>query len=490
MINEEDIMINDSIDLNDSEYYSSIRPKMLVLGVGGGGVNAVNCMYDSEELREVEFAVVNTDYQSLKQSKVKNKILLGAESRKGLGAGMDPEIGKQSAEESIDEIEKLLDGVKMLFLTAGMGGGTGTGAVPVIAKKAKEMDILVISIVTKPFVDEGFTRMRIAENGIKELKKYTDTLIIIPNQNLDRIANPETTNIEAMEKVNNVLKYGVKGITDLITEPGYINLDFADVQTIMNKHGKAVMGTGEASGENRAERAVEEALSNPLLDNTSIKGAKGIILNITASTDIKYFECNKIRKMIIDEIDNDEVFIIPGNVFDKNLEDTIRVSIFATGIGDETDEDYTGGYNTNQKDVEFDIENVEEAVGPNNNYKKHDNQLSNEQFNIEQQQKQKHNLRKKIGDYQEEDNDFFDMGKTEEFDEYSEKKSTKQNKQNTSKNIDKKQNNQSKKHGFFSSLFNNSDGDKNNDIIIEDDDFDIDVDYYNNTPTYLRKNKK
>ena len=299
MINEEDIMINDSIDLNDSEYYSSIRPKMLVLGVGGGGVNAVNCMYDSEELREVEFAVVNTDYQSLKQSKVKNKILLGAESRKGLGAGMDPEIGKQSAEESIDEIEKLLDGVKMLFLTAGMGGGTGTGAVPVIAKKAKEMDILVISIVTKPFVDEGFTRMRIAENGIKELKKYTDTLIIIPNQNLDRIANPETTNIEAMEKVNNVLKYGVKGITDLITEPGYINLDFADVQTIMNKHGKAVMGTGEASGENRAERAVEEALSNPLLDNTSIKGAKGIILNITASTDIKYFECNKIRKMII-----------------------------------------------------------------------------------------------------------------------------------------------------------------------------------------------
>ena len=352
------------------------------------------------------------------------------------------------------------------------------------------MDILVISIVTKPFVDEGFTRMRIAENGIKELKKYTDTLIIIPNQNLDRIANPETTNIEAMEKVNNVLKYGVKGITDLITEPGYINLDFADVQTIMNKHGKAVMGTGEASGENRAERAVEEALSNPLLDNTSIKGAKGIILNITASTDIKYFECNKIRKMIIDEIDNDEVFIIPGNVFDKNLEDTIRVSIFATGIGDETDEDYTGGYDTNLKDVEFDIENIEEATISNNNYKKHDNQLSNEQFNIEQQQKQKHNLRKKIGDYQDYDRDFFDMGKTEEYDEYSEKKLSKQNKQNTSKSVDKKQNNQSKKLGFFSSLFNSSENDKSNDIIIEDDDFDIDVDYYNNTPTYLRKNKK
>ena len=491
MLNDE-IIINDSIDLDDSELFlSTIRPKILVLGVGGGGVNAVNCMCSSDEIEEVEFAVANTDYQSLMQSKVKRKILLGKDSRKGLGAGMQPEIGKQSAEESIEEIEKLLNGVQMLFLTAGMGGGTGTGAIPVIAKKAKEMNILVISIVTKPFIDEGLSRIRIAEEGIKELKKYTDTLIIIPNQNLDRVANPDTTNIEAMEKVNNVLKYGVRGITDLIMKPGYINLDFADVQTILNKHGKAVMGTGEASGENKTERAVEEALANPLLDNTSIKGAKGIILNITASPDVKYFEIDKIRKMIIEEIDNDEVLIIPGNVFDESLKDTIRVSIFATGIGDETDEDYTRGYDDKESETEFDMEK--------NNYDNNDyvnDEIENNYENIEQnhkiqqQQKQKNISRKKIGDYQEEETeDFFDMGKTEEYDEYASFKKQQQNKQ--SKHIEKKQNNQTtKKHNFFTSLFGNSDNSKNDDIIIEEEDFDIDVDYYKNTPAYLRKNKK
>ena len=468
--------------------------RIVVIGVGGAGNNAVNRMID-DHIENVEFYVCNTDRQALATSKAPHRIALGTNVTEGLGAGGDPSVGEEAAKQSEEDIRAIIRGgdankkADMVFIAAGLGKGTGTGASPVIAKIAKEEGALTVAIVTRPFGFEGPQRSANAIEGLTKLKNAVDSIIIVSNDKLLMDSGNAPID-QAFSLSDDILSRSVKTVADLIQIPAIMNLDFADVQTIMNKHGKAVMGTGEASGENRAERAVEEALSNPLLDNTSIKGAKGIILNITASTDIKYFECNKIRKMIIDEIDNDEVFIIPGNVFDKNLEDTIRVSIFATGIGDETDEDYTGGYDTNLKDVEFDIENIEEATISNNNYKKHDNQLSNEQFNIEQQQKQKHNLRKKIGDYQDYDRDFFDMGKTEEYDEYSEKKLSKQNKQNTSKSVDKKQNNQSKKLGFFSSLFNSSENDKSNDIIIEDDDFDIDVDYYNNTPTYLRKNKK
>ena len=449
---DEDIKLDDSIDYIDAEY-EAIKPRILVFGVGGGGVNAVDSMFNSDDLKEVDFVVANTDSQSLKKSPVKNKILLGKESMRGLGAGMDPIVGRNAAEESIAEIEKALDGVNMVFVTAGMGGGTGTGAIPVVAKKAKEMGILVVAIVTKPFTSEGPNRMHIAEDGIKELKKIADTLIVVPNQNLIRIANAETPLEESLRKVNDVLKYGVKGITDLITKPGFINLDFADVKTVMNKAGRAMMGTGEASGENKAERAVDEALSNPLLDNVSIKGAKGIIINVTGSPDITLFEYDNATRRIREEVDNDSADIIIGNVFDKTLDDTIRISIFATGIDDPE---------------EILKQTVEETIPEEPQiFEEEEKVFDNKQHIV---------TRKKIGDYSD-DEDFFDMGEAAKYDEFKPlAKQSKSFKQQTQK-----------KHGFFSSLFNN-----NNDKVIsnvEEDDFDINMDYYNNTPAYLRKRK-
>ena len=452
----DDIGLEDSIDYIDSEY-EAIKPRILVFGVGGGGVNAVDSMFSSDDLKEVDFVVANTDSQSLKKSPVKNKILLGRESMKGLGAGMDPIVGRNAAEESIDEIEKALDGTNMVFLTAGMGGGTGTGAIPVIAKKAKEMGMLVVAIVTKPFTSEGPNRMHIAEDGIRELKKIADTLIVVPNQNLIRIANADTHLEESLRKVNDVLKYGVKGITDLITKPGFINLDFADVKTVMNKAGRAMMGTGEASGENKAERAVDEALSNPLLDNVSIRGAKGIIINVTGSPDITLFEYDNATRRIREEVDNDSADIIIGNVFDKTLDDTIRISIFATGIDDpeeiaeEVITEETQPYSEEEKIEKTEEENKEENI-----------------------KKRITTTRRRIGDFENEDEDFFDMGEVATYDEFKQtkKKPQKQPPQ--------------KKHGFFSSLFNNNDK-----VIssVEEDDFDISMEYYNSTPAYLRKKK-
>jgi cell division protein FtsZ len=295
----------------------------------------------------------------LESSRVQKKILLGKRVTNGIGAGADPSVGMAAAKESLDEIEEMLRSVHMVFITAGMGGGTGTGAAPIIAQKAREMDILVVAIVTKPFTSEGNMRMQLAEQGIAELKKHVDTLIVVPNQNLFRLANHETKMQDSLMMINNVLKSGVKGIVDLITKSGFINLDFADVKSIMRKRGKAMMGTGEASGPNRAIKAVEEAIANPLLDNVSIKSAKGIIINITSSINITLFEHEEAANKIKEEINNDMAQIIVGSVFDEEMGDTIRVSIFATGIDEESEDVECGG--GDRRVVEKENGNIERA---------------------------------------------------------------------------------------------------------------------------------
>ncbi len=313
-----------------------IKPKISVFGIGGAGGNALNNMITSN-LEGVEFIAANTDAQSLQNSLSSNRIQLGLNTTKGLGAGSFPDRGKAAAEENVNEINKYLDGNNMVFITAGMGGGTGTGAAPVIAKLAKEKDILTVGVVTKPFEFEGKYRMEAAINGIEELKKYVDTLIIIPNQNLFRIANEKTTFESAFKMADHVLHAGVRGITDLITMPGLVNLDFADIKTIMTKMGKAMMGTGEAEGENRAVNACQEAISNPLLDDVSIQGAKGVLVNMTGGTDMTLFEAdqavNEIRKQV-DENAN----IIFGSAFNEDMKGKIRVSVVATGIDVQDDE--------------------------------------------------------------------------------------------------------------------------------------------------------
>jgi len=322
-------MVTLNIDLA-KEKNKSLKPKILVFGIGGAGGNAINNMIRSE-LQGVQFIAANTDSQMLNLSEAKNKLQLGLNTTKGLGAGSHPEIGKAAAEEAIQEIIDYLENANMVFITAGMGGGTGTGAAPIIAKLAKERDILTAAVVTKPFEFEGKHRIITAEKGIEELKEYVDTLIVVPNQNLFRIANIDTTVQAAFKVADDILHAGVRGITDLITMPGLINLDFSDVKTIMKKMGKAMMGTGEASGEDRALKAVEEAISNPLLDEVSIKGAKGAIVNITGSPDITLFEFDEAAKRIKEEIDSDANIII-GTAFNKDMEGKIRVSVFATGI--------------------------------------------------------------------------------------------------------------------------------------------------------------
>ena len=309
---------------------SDLKPKILVVGVGGAGVNATNNMISSN-LEGVEFWVANTDSQSLDHSLATNKIQLGAISTKGLGAGSHPEVGKIAAEESIDHLIHALDGANMVFVAAGMGGGTGTGAAPVIAKAAKERDILVIGVVTKPFHFEGIRRMKVAELGLEEMENYVDTLIVIPNQNLFRIANEKTTFADAFKTADDVLRRGVQGITDLINMPGLINLDFADIKTVMSEKGKAMMGTGEAEGDNRAVKAAEAAISNPLLDNSSMKGAKGVLINITGGMDMTLFEVDEAATRIKEEVDPN-ANVIFGSAFNSDLEGKIRVSIVATGI--------------------------------------------------------------------------------------------------------------------------------------------------------------
>ena len=318
------------ISLKNAEQYGKL-PKILVMGVGGGGCNAINNMM-KRKIEGVEFIAVNTDMQCLANSMAPKIIQLGKNTTKGQGAGSYPEIALAAAEESKEEIEDALKDVELLFLTAGMGGGTGTGATPYIAKLAKEKDILTVAVVTKPFQYEAEVRLRIAEQGIAELRKYVDTMIVLPNENLFRIANKETTLQDAFACSDNVLYLGVKGITDLITTPGLINLDFADVRMVIKKMGRAMMGMGEGEGEDRAIKAVEEALSNPLLEDVNIKGATGALINITGSPDMTLFEFDEAAKRIREEIGSNKATIKVGTAFSKDLEGKVRVSIFATGM--------------------------------------------------------------------------------------------------------------------------------------------------------------
>ena len=319
-----------TINISLADVGQNLHPQITVLGVGGSGSNAVNNMMNSN-LEGVEFLIANTDAQALQSSSCNNKIQLGIKSTKGLGAGMRPDVGKIAAEEAINEIGEKLEGSHMLFIAAGMGGGTGTGATPVIAKLAREKGILTVGVVTKPFHFEGTQRMKLAEKGLEELQQFVDTLLVIPNQNLFRIANEKTTFADAFKMADDVLYAGVRGVTDLMVQPGLINLDFSDVKTVMSEMGKAMMGTGEASGEGRSIAAAEAAIANPLIDDVSLKGAKGLIINITGGNDITLYEVDEAANRIKQEVD-EEANIIYGTTCDERLEGVVRVSIVATGI--------------------------------------------------------------------------------------------------------------------------------------------------------------
>ena len=310
-----------------------MKPRITVVGVGGAGGNAVNNMIQSN-LEGVEFIATNTDSQALGQSLAGRRLQLGNTVTQGLGAGSRPDVGKAAAEEAIEELLLELEDSNMVFITAGMGGGTGTGAAPVIAQAARERGILTVGVVTKPFHFEGAHRMRLADQGIEELTKYVDTLIIIPNQNLFRIANEKTTFADAFHMADNVLHQGVRGVTDLMVMPGLINLDFADIRTVMSEMGKAMMGTGEASGDKRAIDAAESAIKNPLLDDISMKGARGVLINITGGMDMTLFEVDEAANRIREEVDVD-ANIIFGSTFDEKLDGLMRVSVVATGIAAE-----------------------------------------------------------------------------------------------------------------------------------------------------------
>jgi cell division protein FtsZ len=307
-----------------------LRPRISVIGVGGAGGNAIANMI-AAQVQGVDFIVANTDAQSLNVSPADNRIQLGLKITQGLGAGSRPEIGRAAAEETLDSVERALEGAHMCFIAAGMGGGTGTGAAPVIAKAARDRGILTVGVVTKPFSFEGSRRMKAAEAGIAELQKHVDTLIVIPNQNLFLIANPSTTFKEAFQMADEVLQQGVRGITDLMVMPGLINLDFADVRSVMGEMGKAMMGTGEAEGENRAIEAAEKAIANPLLDGVSMRGAKGVIVSITGGEDMRLMEVDEAASHIKELVDPD-ANIIWGSAFNNNLDGKIRVSVVATGI--------------------------------------------------------------------------------------------------------------------------------------------------------------
>src|ERR1700723_4616003 len=307
-----------------------LKPHIMVCGVGGAGGNAVNNMIASG-LSGVDFMVANTDAQALASSRAGRIVQMGLQVTEGLGAGARPEVGKAAAEEALEEIRDHLAGSHMVFLTAGMGGGTGTGAAPVIAKAAREMGILTVGVVTKPFHFEGGRRMKIAETGISDLQKAVDTLIIIPNQNLFRVANEKTTFADAFAMADQVLYSGVACITDLMVKEGLINLDFADVRSIMREMGKAMMGTGEAEGDKRAMTAAEAAISNPLIDDASMKGAKGLLISITGGRDLKLYEVDEAATRIRGEVDQDANIIV-GATFDESLDGIIRVSVVATGI--------------------------------------------------------------------------------------------------------------------------------------------------------------
>ncbi|HTZ81104.1 MAG TPA: cell division protein FtsZ [Stellaceae bacterium] len=319
-----------TINISIPHEQQELKPRISVIGVGGAGGNAVNNMIRSN-LVGCDFIVTNTDAQAMKQSLCERRIQLGIGVTRGLGAGSRPDVGRIAAEEALEEIMEALGGANMVFITAGMGGGTGTGAGPVIARAAREAGILTVGVVTKPFQFEGAQRMRIAEAGIAELQKYVDTLIIIPNQNLFRVANEKTTFADAFKMADDVLYSGVRGVTDLMVMPGLINLDFADIRAIMGEMGKAMMGTGEADGDRRSIDAAEAAISNPLLDDVSMKGAKGVLINITGGPDMTLFEVDEAANRIREEVDP-EANIIFGSTFDEELAGRIRISVVATGI--------------------------------------------------------------------------------------------------------------------------------------------------------------
>lgn len=319
-----------TINLHLPSHIDTLRPKITVVGVGGAGGNAVNNMIASN-LEGVDFVIANTDAQALESAQTDRVIQLGMTVTRGLGAGAKPPIGQAAAEEASDEIADAIHGSNMVFITAGMGGGTGTGAAPIIARIAKEQGILTVGVVTKPFSFEGPHRMRQAEAGIRELQNYVDTLIVVPNQNLFRIANEKTGWAEAFRLADEVLHSGVRGVTDLIVKPGLVNLDFADIRAVMSEMGKAMMGTGEAQGDSRALQAAEAAISNPLLDDVSLKGARAVLVNITGGTDLSLFEVDEAMNRIRDEVDP-EANIIFGSTFIDSMEGKMRVSVVATGI--------------------------------------------------------------------------------------------------------------------------------------------------------------
>ncbi len=310
--------------------HEELKPRITVFGVGGAGGNAVNNMIE-KQLEGVEFVVANTDAQALQQSNASTKIQMGVKVTEGLGAGARPSVGAAAAEETIEEIVDHLAGAHMCFITAGMGGGTGTGAAPIIAQAARELGVLTVGVVTKPFQFEGAKRMRQAEEGVDALQKMVDTLIIIPNQNLFRLANEKTTFTEAFSMADDVLHQGVKGVTDLMVRPGLINLDFADVRAVMDEMGKAMMGTGEAEGDDRAVQAAEKAIANPLLDEISLKGAKGVLINITGGDDLTLFELDEAANRIREEVDPDANIIV-GSTMESQMNGKMRVSVVATGI--------------------------------------------------------------------------------------------------------------------------------------------------------------
>ncbi|WP_309665203.1 cell division protein FtsZ [Tabrizicola sp.] len=319
-----------ALNLTMTNEREELKPRITVFGVGGAGGNAVNNMID-KNLEGVEFVVANTDAQALQQSRAHARIQIGVKVTEGLGAGARPTVGAAAAEETIEEIVDHLAGAHMCFITAGMGGGTGTGAAPIIAQAARELGVLTVGVVTKPFQFEGAKRMRQAEEGIEALQKVVDTLIIIPNQNLFRLANERTTFTEAFAMADDVLYQGVKGVTDLMVRPGLINLDFADVRAVMDEMGKAMMGTGEATGDDRAIQAAEKAIANPLLDEISLHGAKGVLINITGGHDLTLFELDEAANIIREKVDPDANIIV-GSTLDTSMEGRLRVSVVATGI--------------------------------------------------------------------------------------------------------------------------------------------------------------
>ncbi len=348
-----------------------LKPRILVLGIGGAGGNAINGMIEAG-LQGVEFIAVNTDAQDLRLSHAQTKIQMGLNLTKGLGAGAKLDIGEAAADESLNEIVNVLQGANMVFITAGMGGGTGTGAAHVIARAAKELNILTIGVVTLPFLYEGPSRMRKANQGLEELRKHVDTIIVVPNQNLFKIASEQTTFEESFELSNDVLLHGVQSITDLMVRPGLINLDFADVETVMSSMGKAMMGTGQAEGEGRAVKAAEMAINNPLIDDYTLKGAKGLLVNITGGKDLKLFEVDEAVNKVRAEVDPEAELII-GAITDESLDGLMRVSIVATSLD---------GQQPEPKSV---INMVHRIQNRNPGYSDFSNQTSSQSFSFSNQ---------------------------------------------------------------------------------------------------------